>query len=298
MIGGAAMSTDVKDLRWLVTGARGQLGTDLRGVLAEAGVTRVTALDLPELDITDAAAAEKVVAGHDVVVNVAAWTAVDAAETQEPAAFAVNAVGPANLARACAVHGARMLQVSTDYVFPGDADTPYGENDLPAPASAYGRTKVAGEWAVRAELPGRYWIVRTAWLYGAAGKNFVKTMARLQRERDTITVVDDQRGQPTWSLDLARVMLSLVAADAPAGIYHGTSSGEATWFDFARLVFELAGADPQRVQPISSAQFPSPTARPAYSVLGHDAWAAAGLSPIRAWDEALREAAATTSLLD
>lgn len=298
MIGGAAMSTDVKDLRWLVTGARGQLGTDLRGVLAEAGVTRVTALDLPELDITDAAAAEKVVAGHDVVVNVAAWTAVDAAETQEPAAFAVNAVGPANLARACAVHGARMLQVSTDYVFPGDADTPYGENDLPAPTSAYGRTKVAGEWAVRAELPGRYWIVRTAWLYGAAGKNFVKTMARLQRERDTITVVDDQRGQPTWSLDLARAMLSLVAADAPAGIYHGTSSGEATWFDFARLVFELAGADPQRVQPISSAQFPSPTARPAYSVLGHDAWAAAGLSPIRAWDEALREAAATTSLLD
>lgn len=288
---------DVRDLRWLVTGAKGQLGTDLLGVLAGAGVTRVTPHDLPELDITDASAAEKAVAGHDLVVNVAAWTAVDAAETQEPAAFTVNAVGPANLARACAVHGARMVQVSTDYVFPGDAASPYGENDLPAPRSAYGRTKVAGEWAVRAELPGRHWIVRTAWLYGATGKNFVKTMARLQRERDTITVVDDQRGQPTWSLDLATAILSLVVADAPAGIYHGTSSGEATWFDFARLVFELAGADPHRVQPISSAQFPSPTARPAYSVLGHDAWAAAGLSPIRPWDEALREAAATTSLL-
>jgi dTDP-4-dehydrorhamnose reductase len=289
--------TDLTDRSWLVTGAKGQLGTDLLGVLADAGVTRVTALDLPELDITDAAAAEKAVAGHDLVVNVAAWTAVDAAEAQEPAAFTVNAVGPANLARACAAHGARMLHVSTDYVFPGDAMSPYGENDLPAPKSAYGRTKVAGEWAVRAELPGRYWIVRTAWLYGAAGKNFVKTMARLQRERDTVTVVDDQRGQPTWSLDLARAMVSLVAADAPAGIYHGTSSGEATWFDLARLVFELAGADPQRVQPISSDQFPSPTARPAYSVLGHDAWAAAGLAPIRAWDDALREAAASTTLL-
>jgi dTDP-4-dehydrorhamnose reductase len=289
--------TDVKDLRWLVTGARGQLGTDLIGVLGDAGVTRVTAADLPELDITDAAAAEEAVAGHDLVVNVAAWTAVDAAETQEPAAFAVNAAGPANLARACAVHGARMLHVSTDYVFSGDADKPYPEDAPIAPKSAYGRTKAAGEWAVRAELPGRFWIVRTAWLYGVAGKNFVKTMARLQRERDTVTVVDDQRGQPTWSLDLARAMVSLVAAGAPAGIYHGTSSGEATWFDLARLVFELAGADPERVQPIGSDQFPSPTARPAYSVLGHDAWAAAGLSPIRSWDQALREAAATTTLL-
>ena len=291
------MSQDVIAARWLVTGARGQLGTDLLGVLADAGITRVTAVDLPELDITDAAAADKAVAGHDLVVNVAAWTAVDAAETQEAAAFTVNATGPANLARACARHGARMLHVSTDYVFPGDAVAPYGEDDLPAPKSAYGRTKAAGEWAVRAELPGRFWIVRTAWLYGAAGKNFVKTMARLQRERDTVTVVDDQRGQPTWSLDLARAMVSLVTADAPSGIYHGTSSGEATWFELARLVFELAGADPQRVQPISSDQFPSPTPRPAYSVLGHDAWAAAGLSPIRSWEEALREAVATTDLL-
>ena len=292
------MSADVTGLRWLVTGAKGQLGSDLLAVLSAAGITRVTALDLPELDITDAAAVDAVVAGHDIVVNVAAWTAVDAAEEKEAAAFAVNAVGPVNLARACARNGARMMQVSTDYVFPGDADKPYAEDDLPAPASAYGRTKAAGEWAVRAELPGRFWIVRTAWLYGAAGNNFVKTMARLQRERDAITVVDDQRGQPTWSLDLARAMLSLVAADAPAGIYHGTSSGEATWFEFARLVFELAGADPQRVQPVSSAQFASPTPRPSYSVLGHDGWAAVGLSPIRAWDEALREAVATTSLLD
>jgi dTDP-4-dehydrorhamnose reductase len=292
------MTADVTDLRWLVTGAKGQLGNDLLGVLGGAGITRVTALDLPELDITDAAAVDAVVAGHDLVVNVAAWTAVDAAEEKEAAAFAVNAVGPANLARACARHGARMMQVSTDYVFPGDADKPYAEDDLPAPRTAYGRTKVAGEWAVQAELPGRHWIVRTAWLYGAAGKNFVKTMARLQRERDAVDVIDDQRGQPTWSLDLARAMVSLVSADAPAGTYHGTSSGDTTWFGLARLVFELAGADPQRVRPTSSTAYASATPRPAYSVLGHDAWAAAGLSPIRPWDEALREAVATTSLLD
>lgn len=292
------MSEDVTQLRWLVTGAKGMLGTDLLGVLADAGITRVTAADLPELDITDPASAQAAVDGHDVVVNVAAWTAVDAAEEKEPAAFAVNAVGPSNLARACARAGARMLQVSTDYVFAGDAGTPYHEDALPAPRSAYGRTKAAGEWAVRAELPGRHWIVRTAWLYGAASTAcFPAVMARLQRERDTVDVVDDQRGQPTWTLDLAKAMLSLVAADAPAGTYHGTSSGEATWFDLARLVFELAGADPARVRPTTSDAFVRPAPRPAYSVLGHDAWTAAGLKPIRAWDDALREAVATTSLL-
>jgi dTDP-4-dehydrorhamnose reductase len=291
------MGQDVRALRWLVTGAKGMLGTDLLRVLAEAGVDGVTAADLPELDITDAAAVDEAVAGHDVVVNVAAWTAVDAAEEREAAAFAVNAVGPSYLARACARHGARMLQVSTDYVFSGDAAEPYAEDVPIAPRSAYGRTKAAGEWAVRAELPDRHWIVRTAWLYGAHGPNFAATMAKLQRERETVDVVDDQRGQPTWTLDLARAMLSLVTADAPVGTYHGTSSGQATWFDFARLVFELAGADPERVRPTTSEAFVRPAPRPAYSVLGHGAWSAAGLSPLRAWDDALREAAATTTLL-
>ncbi len=294
--------TDVTGLRWLVTGAKGMLGRDLLGVLAQADVTQVTAADLPELDITDEAAVDAAVAGHDLVVNVAAWTAVDAAEEKEAAAFAVNALGPANLARACARHGARMLQVSTDYVFSGDADKPYPEDAAMAPRSAYGRTKAAGEWAVRAELPGRHWIVRTAWLYGAVGPNtvtmpFPAVMAKLQRERDTINVVDDQRGQPTWSLDLARAMLSLVAAGAPFGTYHGTSSGECSRHELARFVFQLVGADPDRVRPTTSDQFPAPAPRPAYSVLGHDAWAAAGLAPIRSWDDALREAAATTALL-
>jgi dTDP-4-dehydrorhamnose reductase len=289
---------DVTALRWLVTGARGMLGSDLCGVLAGAGIEQVTAVDLPELDITDPGSADDAVTGHDVVVNVAAWTAVDAAEEKERAAFAVNAVGPANLARACARRGARLLQVSTDYVFAGDADEPYAEDALPAPRTAYGRTKVAGEWAVLSELPGRCWVVRTAWLYGAANPNcFPAVMARLQRERDTVEVVEDERGQPTWTLDLARSMLSLVEVDAPAGIYHGTSSGETTRYGLARLVFELAGADPGRVRPTTSAAFGRPAPRPAYSVLGHDAWTAAGLDPIRRWDEALREAAATTTLL-
>jgi dTDP-4-dehydrorhamnose reductase len=292
-----AMSEDVTALRWLVTGAKGMLGTDLLAVLAEAGIEQVTAADLPELDITDAAAVDTAVAGHDIVVNVAAWTAVDAAEEKEAAAFAVNAVGPSYLARACARHGARMMQVSTDYVFSGDADKPYAEDAPVAPRSAYGRTKAAGEWAVRAEVPDRHWIVRTAWLYGAHGPSFAAVMARLQRERETVDVVDDQRGQPTWSADLARAMLSLVAAGAPFGTYHGTSSGECTWYEYARLVFELAGADPGRVRPTTSEAFVRPAPRPAYSVLGHDAWAAAGLSPLRVWDDALRDAATTTALL-
>jgi dTDP-4-dehydrorhamnose reductase len=266
------------------------LGTDLLKVLADSGIEQISAMDLAELDITDADAVTDAVTGHDLVVNVAAWTAVDAAEEKEPAAFAVNATGPANLARACARHGARMLQVSTDYVFAGDATTPYAENALPAPRSAYGRTKAAGEWAVRAELPQAHWIVRTAWLYGEHGPNFIRTMARLEQEKETLDVVDDQRGQPTWSHDLAAAITSLIVADAPSGTYHGTSSGECTWFDLAREIFTMLGADPERVRPTTSASYQRPAPRPAYSVLGHDAWSEAGLNPIRSWQAALAEA--------
>ena len=160
--------------RWLVVGAGGMLGRDLHAALADR---EVTALDRASLDITDALAVTAAVAGHSVVVNCAAWTAVDDAETQEAAAFAVNAVGPANLARACAATGAALVQVSTDYVFRGDATAPYAEDAETAPRSAYGRTKLAGEWAVQAALPDRSWVVRAAWLYGEHGPNFVATMA-------------------------------------------------------------------------------------------------------------------------
>jgi dTDP-4-dehydrorhamnose reductase len=277
--------------RWLVTGARGMLGQDLVTLLADRhpGLD-VTAVDLPELDITDPIAVADLLPGHDVVVNCAAWTAVDDAETTEPAAFTVNAVGAAVLARVCARAGAWMLQISTDYVFDGRASSPYPEDGVPVPATAYGRTKLAGEWAVRAELPDRHWILRTAWLYGRHGGNFVATMARLEGERETVDVVDDQIGQPTWTGDLAARIDDLVLAGAPAGTYHATAAGQVSWCGLAREVFGLLGADPQRVRPVPSSQFVRPAPRPAYSVLGHDGWAAAGLPPMRDWRTALHQA--------
>lgn len=275
-------------MRWLITGAAGMLGRDVATVLDGA---EVTALGRAQLDITDADAADDAVRGHDVVVNAAAWTDVDGAETAEAAATAVNGAGPANLASACARHGARLVHVSTDYVFDGAATSPYPEDAPTAPRSAYGRSKLAGERAVLSALPGAGYVVRTAWLYGEHGGNFVKTMARLAAGRDTLDVVDDQRGQPTWSMDVARSIAGLVRADAPAGVYHATNSGETTWFGLARAVFAHLGLDPSRVRPTTTDRFPRPAPRPAYSVLGHDGWARAGLAPPRPWDEALAEAA-------
>jgi len=277
--------------RCLVVGCDGMLGQDLVAALGETpGAHEVTAVDRDVLDIVDPDACLRDVAGHDIVVNVAAWTAVDEAESHEAAAFAVNAVGAANLARACAASGARMVQVSTDYIFSGDATSPYAEDAPPAPRSAYGRTKGAGEWAVRTYLPSASWVVRTAWLYGAHGPNFVKTMARLASERDTVSVVDDQRGQPTWTVDLADAIVRLVEAQAPFGTYHGTSSGETTWFGFAQAIFAGLGLDPARVKPTSTDAFPRPAPRPGYSVLGHGAWQRAGLDPLPPWQVSLTKA--------
>jgi len=253
------------------------------------GAHEVTAVDRDEIDIRDPAACVAMVADHDFVINVAAWTAVDDAESHEAEAFAVNAVGPANLASACSAVGAQLVQVSTDYVFAGDAMSPYPEDALPAPRSAYGRTKAAGEWAVQSLCP-QAWIVRTAWLYGAHGPNFVKTMARLAAERDTVSVVDDQRGQPTWTVDLAGAIVRLVETRAPYGIYHGTSSGATTWFGLAQAIFEELGLDPGRVVPTTTDAFPRPAPRPAYSVLGHEAWRGAALDPLPQWRKSLSRA--------
>ena len=181
------------------------------------------------------------------------------------------------------------MQVSTDYVFAGDARSPYDESAAQAPRSAYGRTKAAGEWAVTALCP-RSWVVRTAWLYGGGGPNFVSTMGRLAAERETLEVVDDQRGQPTWTVDVARAVERLVTGSAPYGTYHATSAGETTWYGLAREVFAGLGLDPDRVRPTTTAAFPRPAPRPAYSVLGHEAWRRAGLAPLRDWRPALAEA--------
>lgn len=268
-------------MRWWVAGARGMLGHDLVALLMERG-ENVTAIDRDELDVTDAAATVTAMVRPDIVVNCAAYTAVDAAEKDEASAFAVNAVGAANVARAANAAGARLVHISTDYVFGGAATTPYAESEPPAPRSAYGRTKLAGEWAVQAQHPDHL-IVRTAWLYGAHGGCFPRTIARAVRDQGKLDVVADQIGQPTWTSDLAALIVRLVDARAASGIYHGTASGSSSWFDFARAVVSSAGMDPGLVHPAASDAAVRPAPRPAYSVLGHDALAAAGVVPIGDW---------------
>ena len=279
---------------WLVTGAAGQLGSDVVDVLRAYG-EEVAAFDRAALDVTDHGA---VLAALDwvqpsIVVNCAAYTAVDDAETNEDSAYDVNARGPANLAHACARSGARLVHVSTDYVFAGNADAPYDEKAKTGPKSAYGRTKFAGEHAVLTSGAEGF-VVRSAWLYGAVGGNFVKTMARLSRERETVDVVDDQIGAPTWTLHLARALVALGIADVAPGLWHCTNAGEATWYVFARAIFAELGLDPARVQPTTSDKFIRPAPRPAYSVLSTQKWQRAGLPELPHWRDAVQEAFETT----
>lgn len=255
-------------MRWLVTGGRGMFGTDLVGLLTERGED-VVAVGSAECDIRSLDAVRATLQGFDVVVNGAAWTAVDDAETHEAEAFSINATGARNVALVAAETGTRMVHISTDYVFDGSATAPYEPDHPQDPRSAYGRTKAAGEWAIRATNPDAL-IVRTAWLYGEHGPNFVKTMLRLAGERETLTVVDDQMGQPTWTKDLAAYVADLITCDRPGGYYHGTSAGTTSWHGFAQEVFRLVGLDPARVEPCGSADFPRPAPRPAYSVLAGD----------------------------
>ena len=278
-------------VRVLVTGSLGQLGREFVSLIGARG-DDVLGLDRPDIDITDPASVTVAMAGFkpDVVINCAAWTAVDEAETHEAAALLVNGEGPRVLAVACAERGAWLVHISTDYVFAGDATTPYPTDATPAPRSAYGRTKLAGEVAVQSELPDHHYLVRTAWLYGLEGGNFVKTMLRLERERDTVSVVVDQYGQPTYARDLALQILMLLDARPPAGTFHATNGGATNWFEFTRAIFEQVGADPARVLPTDSSTFVRPAPRPAYSVLAHDCWAQAGLPGMRDWREALSAA--------
>ncbi|MEV6006817.1 dTDP-4-dehydrorhamnose reductase [Streptomyces sp. NPDC051976] len=280
--------------RWLVTGAGGMLGRDLTDVLTAVPGAVVTGAVRADLDITDPAAVDAAVAGQDLVVNTAGWTDVDGAESAEAAATRVNGTGARLLAAACARHGAAMLQISTDYVFAGDAGHPYPEDAPTAPVNAYGRGKLAGERAVRELLPDSGYVVRTAWMYGAHGRNFVTTMLGLAARRDTLDVVDDQLGQPTWTRSLAVRLAALgdaaLAGRAPAGVYHGTAGGEVTWYGLARAAFALSGLDPERVRPTTSDRFVRAAQRPAYSVLSHDRWALAGLPPMPPWHQDLAAA--------
>lgn len=269
-----------------MTGANGQVGRQVVARALARGVA-VRGMGSRELDITDADAVKAQVKPGSVVVNCAAYTAVDAAETDESTAHAVNEVGPRNLAGACAAAGARLIHVSTDYVFSGEADTPYETDASTCPLTVYGRTKLAGEVAVHDVMPDAL-IVRTAWVYTGSGSDFVATMRRLEAERDTVKVVTDQVGSPTFAGDLAEGLLQLVeSGELAETVLHATNGGEASWFDLARAVFEEVGADPDRVQACTSAEFERPAPRPAYSVLSGRAWADAGLRPLPHWREAL-----------
>lgn len=264
------------------------LGRALLGALLGRDVT---ATGRAELDLADPASITAALARHrpDVVLNAAGYTAVDAAETDRAGAVAGNVEGPAALAAACARAGAVLVHVSTDYVFPGDAQVPYEPGDATGPRTVYGRTKLAGEVAVLAASP-RHHVLRTAWLYGAGGSSFVSTMARLERTHPTVDVVDDQRGSPTWTADLAAALVALAAADLPGGVRHFAGGGDTTWYGLARAVFAELGADPDRVRPCTTDRYPRPAPRPAYSVLGDAGWRADGLPAPLPWRDALHAA--------
>ncbi len=255
-------------MKVLVIGAAGQLGHDLMDIFAPDHET--TGVDIGEVDITDPDSVAGVVssAAPDVVINAAAFTDVDGCESKREAAWAVNADGAGNTAAACAAAGAALVHVSTDYVFDGRKGSPYREDDPTSPLGEYGKSKLAGERAVQEALE-RHLIVRTAWLFGTAGHNFVKTMLRLGRERDRLQVVDDQTGSPTYSGHLARALKQLVETrlDRP-GIYHMTNDGHCTWYRFAAEIFRLAGIEVE-LSPTTTEAFGSPAPRPAYSVLAN-----------------------------
>lgn len=263
------------------------------GMLAHDVARRFGADAVPvprsEVDLVDRAALDRAVADADLVVNCAAFTDVDGAEADPEAAFAVNATGAGNAASAAAAAGAGFVQVSTDYVFDGRATSPYDEDAPLRPLGVYGASKAEGEERVRTAHPAAL-VVRTAWLYGAAGRCFPRTILGLAHVRPTLSVVEDQTGQPTWTVDVADAIARLVEARAPGGVYHATNSGSTTWYEFARAIFEESGLDPARVEPGPSAALSRPAPRPAFSVLGHVAWRRIGLHPPRDWRSALHAA--------
>jgi dTDP-4-dehydrorhamnose reductase len=254
-------------MRMLITGSAGMLGRAVVGHARRLGHD-VIPLTRRQLDVTDSVAVRRAVVGAapDAVVNCAAWTDVDGAEASEPAALAANGAGAGHVARAAAEAGARVVHVSTDYVFDGTKREPWVESDPVAPLSAYGRTKLAGEEEVAAAT-GEHAIVRTAWLFGAGGGNFVETMIALSATRDELTVVTDQRGGPTWTGHLAPALVELAERRGDVGVFHASGPGECSWYEFAVEILHRVGAR-ARVLPTTSDRFPRPAPRPAYSVLG------------------------------
>ena len=301
-MGTVACAGGVVEMSVLVTGARGQLGSDLVALSGTSWGFGSADLDITSPSSVAARVAEfAAVSGESrpAVINSAAYTAVDDAESNVDSAFEVNARGPEILAAECARRDVALVHVSTDYVFSGEGSRPYEPSDVATPATVYGRSKLAGEQAVLAA--GGY-VVRTAWVYGSGGGNFVKTMLRLEKRHDTLSVVDDQHGSPTWTRHLAGGLLSLAdvlgSRDLESRVLHCTGGGDTTWFSFTRAIFTEIGADPSRVKPCGTTEFPRPAPRPAYSVLSDASWRAAGLDPLPHWSDALHDALSTGGFTD
>ncbi|MGN1172266.1 MAG: dTDP-4-dehydrorhamnose reductase, partial [Muribaculaceae bacterium] len=256
-------------MRILVTGANGQLGNELRIVLAQAISDEVFYTDKDELDLTNAKAVADFVVNNDIthIINCAAYTNVDLAETEKLECNAINVTAVKNIAMAADGNGAKVIHISTDYVFDGTAHRPYRESDKVNPISQYGTTKRSGETALIALAPDSI-IIRTAWLYSPFGKNFVKTILRLSKEQNEIGVVCDQIGTPTYAHDLALAILAILKCHQwVSGIYHFTDEGACSWYDFAKTIVKITGNTDCKVKPILSDDFPRPAARPYYSVL-------------------------------
>ena len=287
----------MKTTNILITGANGQLGREMRNVLTgdqrfNAVYTDVAGNDIVMLDITDEAAVEQMVNDHaiNVIVNCAAYTAVDAAEDNEPLAERLNADAVGILARVAKRHGARMIHVSTDYVFDGKGCVPYTEEMPTCPQSAYGRTKLAGERQLLDALGDDAVILRTAWLYSPYGKNFVKTMLALGKDKPALKVVFDQVGSPTCAYDLARAIVIVMSADQwHGGIYHFSNEGVISWYDFTKAIHRLAGITGCDVQPCHSDEFPAKAHRPAYSVLDKTKFKTTFGVTVPYWQDSLEE---------
>lgn len=278
----------------LVTGGDGQLGSALKRMTGRMNLPfRFHFTDAADLDITNLLQIETYVVDHQInyILNCAAYTAVDKAESDRERAYAVNAAGVENIALVAKKYGAKVIHISTDFVFNGSADVPYKENSETGPLSVYGETKLKGEQLMQA-VGGEWIILRTSWLYSEYGANFVKTMLRLMRERDRITVVDDQRGSPTYAVDLAEMMIQILQGASKGewktGIYHFSNRGETTWYGFAAAIKNLAGMEHCEVVPITTDQYPTAAKRPAYSVMDLTKVCSTFGVEIPAWQEALQ----------
>lgn len=273
-------------MKVLVTGVKGQLGYDVVNELTRHGIEAV-GVDIEEMDITDGASVDKVMKEimPDAVIHCAAYTAVDAAEDNEELCRKVNADGPRNIAKVCKELDIKMIQISTDYVFNGEGERPWEPEDVCGPQSVYGQTKYEGEQAVQ-EILDKYFIVRIAWVFGINGKNFVKTMLNLAKTRDTLTVVNDQFGSPTYTYDLAKLLTDMVQSDK-YGIYHVTNEGICTWYEFACAIFKEAGIE-MNVLPVTSAEYAAKAKRPENSRMSKDKLEEMGFDRLPTWQDALK----------